>query len=247
MLCGRCLSCFVLSLQAPRIKGLLPLGICSRKCLQISCPVFGVGKLREKVSNYRNLMVSLSWPHYLSLLGWHFQIIKDYVGQLSPPHRAVGTWIFCGLSGCLEDITTGQLHLHKTSAVIWSSLTSRKEKTRRKTRQRQLQELSWEAPVRAEQFLGLEKQYGLTGEGCAVRLGLPARSDCEVWRWQRCLHHCMHRTRRATLPFQKCGAALTGKLTTPASYHSVADWFSTYPSANEAVVMENIAIFEKIR
>lgn len=54
------------------------------------------------------------------------------------------------------------------------------QKTERKTRQRQLQELALEALVCAEQILGLQEQYGLTGEGCAVPLGLPARTDCEV-------------------------------------------------------------------
>lgn len=73
--------------------------------------------------------------------GCHFQIVKDFIGQDSPPHPAVGTWIFCVLCGCLEHITTGQLHLYKTSTVIWSSLISRKQKTRREMRQRQPQEL----------------------------------------------------------------------------------------------------------
>lgn len=38
----------------------------------------------------------------------------------------------------------------------------------------------WETAVCAEQFLGLEKQYRLTGEDCAMHLGLPAWSGCEV-------------------------------------------------------------------
>lgn len=126
MLCDRRLFFFALLLQAPCIKGLLPIGICSRRYLKISCPVFG----ERYRGNYRNLIVSLSQPHCLSLLGWHFQSIKGYVGQASPPRRAVGTWIFCSLCGCLEDIPTGQLHLHKTSSVIWSSLISRKQRGR---------------------------------------------------------------------------------------------------------------------
>lgn len=41
-------------------------------------------------------------------------------------------------------------------------------------RERQLQELAWEAPVYAEWF------WGLREEECAVHLGLPARSKYEV-------------------------------------------------------------------
>lgn len=40
----------------------------------------------------------------------------------------------------------------------------------------------WETPVCAEQVLGLGKQYRLTGEDCAMHLGLPAWGSCEVGR-----------------------------------------------------------------
>lgn len=40
----------------------------------------------------------------------------------------------------------------------------------------------WETPDSAEQFLGLGKQYRLTGEDCAMHLGLPAWRGCEVGR-----------------------------------------------------------------
>lgn len=50
-----------------------------------------------------------------------------------------------------------------------SSLISGEQKTRRKTRQRQLEEVAQEMSVCAEQFLGLKKQYGLpTSSGCKV-------------------------------------------------------------------------------
>lgn len=46
----------------------------------------------------------------------------------------------------------------------------------------------------------------------------------------------MHRTHKAALFSQTCLSALTGKFTTPLSCQSVADCFSRYTSANEAIV-----------
>lgn len=232
---NRCLSFFVLSLQAPCIRGLLPVRICSRRHLKISCPMLGVARVRE-VLNSRNLMFFLSCSHFSFLLGWHFQITKDSAGQASLPRHGVATLIFCGLCGCLKDIATGQLHLYKMSTVICSSLITESRKQGGGQDRDIFRSLLGKGQSVQKQFLSLEKQYGLIGEDHAVHLGLPVRSDCEVRRWQKCLCHHMHRTHRAALPLQKCLSALSGKFTSLSSCQSLADWFSMYTSAREAIV-----------
>lgn len=124
--------------------------------------------------------------------------------------------MFCG---CLEDITTGQRH----TGLFTMKFNQEKVEEWEKHKPETVSGAVWETPDSVEQFLGLGKQFRLTGEDCAMHPGLPAWRGCEVGRRQRCLHHCMHRTHKVTMSLQKCLSALTGKLTTPLSCQSVAD------------------------
>lgn len=216
------------------IKGLLPARICSRRYLKISCPVLGVGRVRG-VSNYRNLMVSLSWSHFLSLLGWYFQIIKDNVGQASPPHHSVDTLIFCSLCGCLEDVATGQLQLYKMSTVICSSLIMEiRKQGGRQGRDIFRSLLGKGQSVQKVSELG-ETVWADSRWSCCA-----SGTASKEWLWSRKMteiplpSHAQNS--RSILPLQKCVAALTGKFTSLSSCQSVADWFSMYASAREAIV-----------
>lgn len=75
------------------------------------------------------------------------------------------------------------------------------QKIARQTRQRLLQELTWELPVCAEvSGLGEAAWTDRCIWGCQQRV------TCEVWRWQTCLHHHMHQNSQSNSALPKgCG------------------------------------------
>lgn len=68
------------------------------------------------------------------------------------------------------------------TSVFTMKFNQQKVEAREKHKPETVSGAVWETAVCAALFLGLGKQYRLRGEDCAMHLGLPAWSGCEVGR-----------------------------------------------------------------
>lgn len=80
----------------------------------------------------------------------------------------------------VDALKTLQQDSHTYTGLYTMKFNQQKVATREKHKAETASGAVWETPVCVEQFLGLEKQYRLTGEDCAMHSGLPAWSGCEV-------------------------------------------------------------------
>lgn len=82
----------------------------------------------------------------------------------------------------VDALKTLEQYSYTYTGVFTMKFNQQKVEAREKYKPETVSGAIYETPVCAEQFQGLGKLYRLRGEHCAMLLGLPAWSGCEVGR-----------------------------------------------------------------